>query len=517
MRTAPGAADLTPVPYQKTIFFGVVLGAILQVLDTTMATVAMPHIQGSLSATQDEIAWVLTAYLVAVAITMPLVGTLASRLGRRRLFLGTVVGFCAASALTGTAESLTELVVFRFIQGVFASPLVPISQSYVFDTFPPEKRGKVMGYWSMGLTTGILAGPVLGGFVTEFYTWRWAFYINVPLGMISFLIVYAFGPRRRKASTPLPFGGAGFLFLALGLVSLQVVLSRGTRLDWFGSPEIVAAATASAACFYAYVVHTRYSARPFIPPAVFADRNFSLGMILMTLLGVHWLGFLALVSPYVQTLAGFPVLTAGLVMAPQVFGNATGSFTAGQLLGRVHPTPLMIVGFLSLAVANWWFSFLTPEFDDVTFSVIMFLHGLGIGYFFIPLTVVTFSTLPAQYTDIGTGLYAVTRNFGSSIGVSLAVAFLVDRSQAGFATIGTHVTPYDETLRHVPLPEAWNLEATPGVAALAAEVARQASEIAYAVDFRWFALAALAMIPLALMVRMPSRVNERAATAADDR
>ena len=320
-----------PMQYRLLIFVGVVLGANLQVLDTTMATVALPHIQGALSATQDEIAWVLASYLIAVAIFMPLVGTLSERIGRRRLFLGTIVGFCIASMFTGAADSLFEIVVYRFLQGVFASPLVPISQSFVFDTFPPEKRGKAMGWWVLGLMFGALLGPALGGYLTEFHSWRWAFYINVPLGIVSFAIIYIFGPTRRLPRGTQPFGMAGFLILSVGLVSLQIVFSRGERMDWFSSPQIVSAALLAAASLYVYTVHTAYSSRPFIPRAVFADRNFCIGLMLAFMNGIHWLAFLALISPYLQTLAGYPVLLAGLVLVPQALGKRPGSLHRGAV------------------------------------------------------------------------------------------------------------------------------------------------------------------------------------------
>ena len=490
--------------FRLLIFVGVVLGANLQVLDTTMATVALPRIQGALSATQDEIAWVLASYLIAVAIFMPLVGTLSRRIGRRRLFLATVVGFCIASMFTGAADSLFEIVVYRFLQGVFASPLVPISQSFVFDAFPSEQRGKAMGWWTLGVMVGTLLGPALGGYLTEFHSWRWAFYINVPLGIVAFAIIYIFAPNRALPRGTQPFGLAGFLMLSIGLVSLQIVLSRGERMDWFSSPQIVGTAIMAGAAIYLYITHTAYSSRPFIPPAVFADRNFSIGLVLMFMLGIHWLAFLALVSPYLQTLAGYPVVTAGLVLVPQAIGNATGSMAAGQLVGRFHPVALMIVGILAMAWANWQMSMFTPDFDRRIFYAVVFAHGIGIGFYFVPLTVITFSTLRQQHTDVGTGLYAVARNFGSSVGVSLTFAYIVRETQANRAILSEHASPFNETLRHLPLPEAWSIAETAGVAALNAEATQQAAAIAYNGDFGWLVIASLVCIPLLIFVRMPS-------------
>ena len=489
--------------YRILIFVGVVLGANLQVLDTTMATVALPRIQGSLSATQDEIAWVLAAYLVGVAIVTPLAGTLTHLLGRKRLFLVTTVGFCVASVFTGSADSLGEMVVYRFLQGVFASPLVPISQSFVFDAFPPEERGKAMGWWSLGVMVGIVLGPALGGYLTEFHSWRWAFYINVPFGIVAFAIIYLFAPKRPQRPDAHSFGLMGFVILSVGLVSLQILLSRGERMDWFSAPEILGASVLVAVSLYFFVVHTAYSSRPFIPRAVFADRNFSIGMMLMFMLGIHWLAFLALVSPYLQSMAGYPVFLTGLVMVPQALGNATGSMIAGRLVGRFRPAPLMIVGVFALAWANWQMSLFTPDIDRWAFYALVFAHGLGIGFYFIPLTIITFSTLPRQHTDVGTGLYAVARNFGSSVGVSLTVAYLVRETQANRSVLRDYASPFNETLRHLPLPEIWSMADAAGAAALNLEATRQAAAVAYNDDFLWLAIASLVCIPIIALSRMP--------------
>jgi DHA2 family multidrug resistance protein len=489
--------------FRLLIFVGVVLGANLQVLDTTMATVALPRIQGSLSATQDEIAWVLAAYLVGVAIVTPLAGTLTQHLGRKRLFLVTTAGFCIASVFTGSADSLGEMVVYRFLQGVFASPLVPISQSFVFDAFPSGERGKAMGWWSLGVMVGIVLGPALGGYLTEFHSWRWAFYINVPFGVIAFSIIYIFGPMRPQRPNVYPFGLVGYVILSVGLVSLQILLSRGERMDWFAAPEIIAASVLVAVSLYLFVVHTAYSSRPFIARAIFVDRNFCIGMVLMFMLGIHWLAFLALVSPYLQSLAGYPVFLTGLVMVPQALGNATGSMTAGRLLGRFRPAPLMVVGVFALAWANWQMSLFTPEFDRWVFYTAVFVHGFGIGFYFVPLTIITFSTLPRQHTDVGTGLYAVARNFGSSVGVSLTVAYLVRETQANRSVLRDYASPFNETLRHLPLPEFWSMADVAGAAALTLEATRQAAAVAYNDDFLWLAIASLVCIPIIALSRMP--------------
>lgn len=327
------------------------------------------------------------------------------------------------------------------------------------------------------------------------------------MGIVSFLLIYVFGPKRRPPVADLPFGWVGFLILAIGLVSLQIVLSRGERMGWFSSSQIIFASGMAAVFLYVFVVHSTTSRRPFIPPAVFADRNFSIGLVLMLMLGMHWLAFMALVSPYLQTLAGYPVLTAGLVLVPLGLANAVTSFTAGRLVGRVPAAPIMILGVAAMAWSYWQLTYFTPAFDRQPFYVIIMAHGAGLGMYFVPLTIVTFSTLPRRYTDIGTGLYALMRNFGSSIGVSLSVAYVVRMTQANHALISEHVSPFNEALRHRPLPEAWSMIDPAGLAALNLEATRQAAAIASSGGFRWLVVAILAVVPLILLVRLPPHLR----------
>ena len=509
------ATDIAPAParHRGIIFFAVVIGSNLQVLDTTMATVALPRMQGALSATQDEITWVLAAYLVAVAVVMPMVGYLANRFGRKSVFLAATFGFILASIGSASAGSLAEMVAFRFIQGMFASPLVPLSQSFVFDAYPGDERGRAMGWWTVGMMLGATIGPALGGYVTEYYSWRWAFYINIPVGVVSLILVLIFAPVRRIRERVQPFGMLGFFILTVALVSLQLILSRGERLDWFNANEIWIATGLVVISFYLFAIHTATSKRPYIDPGVFHDRNFVIGCSLILVLGAQWLAFLALVSPFLQLMAGYPVVTAGVAMMPQALGNGLSAVLAGRLVGRIHPRTLMLLGVIVMVSADWQISMLALDFDPMRFYFIVFAHGFGLGLFFVPLTVITFSTLPARHTDIGTGLYALGRNFGSSIGVSLTVAYLVRTTQIQHAELSINVNPFNEALRHIPLPEIWSLAETTGLAALNAEATRQAVALAYINDFRWMAIVTLVAIPLTLLTRYPrpSRLSVSAA------
>jgi DHA2 family multidrug resistance protein len=486
---------------------GVVLGANLQVLDTTMATVALPRMQGPLSATQDEITWVLTAYLVAVAVALPLVGVLANRFGRKRVFLSAIVCFISASALTGMSDSLAEIVAYRFIQGLCASPFVPLSQSFVLDSYPPEKRGTAMSWWTIGLMFGMMAGPTMGGYVTEFHSWRWAFYLNVPGGLLSFVLVLVFAPGRRRPDADRPFGLTGYLLFATGLVSLQLMLSRGERMDWFVAPEMVAAAGLAMVAFYLFVVHTATSAKPFVDPHMFRDRNLIIGLVLMFILGAHWLSMLSLLSAYMQTMAGYPVVIAGVVLVPQAAAAGISAFIVGRLISRIGPRLPMILGMSLIAFTTWRFSTFTPAFERHDLITNIMMQGAGMSLYFVPLTVATFSTLEARYTDVGTSLYSLMRNFGSGMGASLTVAFLVRSTQSNRVALAEHVTPFNEVLRHIILPEVWRLDTVTGLAALNAEVTRQAVIVAYASDFRILSLVVLAAIPLALLLRVPRTVG----------
>ncbi len=491
-----------PVPSPGIVTFSVVLGATLQVLDTTMLTVALPHMQGNLSATQDEITWVLTSYLVAVAVATPAVGVLVARVGRKRLFLIAVAGFLATSVCSGLSDSLTEMVIFRFAQGVFAAPLVPVSQSVLFDVYPDEQRGVAMGWWTLGLMFGMTAGPSLGGLITEFHNWRGIFYVNLPIGALAFVMISVFVPRTGvKRDTR--FGYFGFFVLALSLVSLQLLLSRGERMDWFNATEIIIAAGLTVSGFYIFAVHTLTSRHPFIHRDVFRDRNFVVGQTLMLMLGGQWLAALALLPPYIQVLAGYPVDITGLVLAPQGLGNMVGALVAGRLVARIDPRLPLAFGGMLIAGSTWMMSQFTPDLGPSDVAIAIAMHGLGLGFYFVPLTVISFSTLAPQHRDVGTSIYAVMRGFGSSIAASLVVAYVVRHTQANHANLVEHVTPFSETLRHLPLPGVWSLGDLKGLAALNAEVTRQAAALAYVDDFHWLAICMVAAIPLVLLIRMP--------------
>jgi DHA2 family multidrug resistance protein len=329
----------------------VILATIMQALDTTIANIALPYIQGSVSASQDQINWVLTSYIVAAAIMTPPTGFLAGRFGRKRLFLVSVAGFTVASMLCGMAQSLVQIVLFRILQGMFGAALVPLSQSVLLDVYPKERQGFAMAMWGIAVMVGPVLGPVLGGWLTENYTWRWVFYINLPIGALTFLGIITFLPETaQKTGAKLDWFGFGTLSLAIG--ALQVLLDRGEQLDWFGSGEILIEAIVAAAAFYLFLVHTFTSDAPFVSPALFRDRNFVAGTLFIFIVGVTYLASLALLTPYLQNLMNYPIVTAGLVLGPRGIGTMGAMLIVGRLVGRVDTRFLLAVG---LGLTAWSF------------------------------------------------------------------------------------------------------------------------------------------------------------------
>src|SRR5258705_989377 len=345
----------------------VILATIMQALDTTIANIALPYIQGSVSASQDQITWVLTAYILHAAIMIQLTGFLAGRFGRKRLFLACVVGFTAASMLCGMAQSLVQIVLFRVLQGMFGASLVPLSQSVLIDIYPQERRGSAMALFGIAVMVGPVLGPVLGGWLTENYTWRWVFYINLPIGALAFLGITTFLPETARNGVA-KLDWLGFGTLSLGIGALQVMLDRGEQLDWFGSGEIWIEAIVAASAFYLFLVHTFTADEPFVRPALFRDRNFAAGMVFIFIVGVTYLASLALLTPYLQSLMNYPIVTAGLVLGPRGIGTMGAMMIVGRLVGRVDTRILLAIG---LGLTAWPFYDITGWTPAVSHMMIM--------------------------------------------------------------------------------------------------------------------------------------------------
>ncbi len=475
-----------------------ILATLMQSLDTTIANVALPYIQGSVSATQDQIAWVLTSYIVAAAIMTPPTGYLAGRFGVKRLFLMCVAGFTGASMLCGLSQSLVQIVLFRILQGLFGAALVPLSQTVLFNINPPERHGSAMALWGVSVMVGPILGPIIGGWLTQNYSWRYVFYINLPIGALTFVGMTMF-LRESKRNATAKLDWFGFGTLSLGIAAFQVMLDRGEQLDWFSSGEIVTEAVFAAAAFYLFLVHTFTARNPFVRPALFRDRSFAAGTLFIAIVGLTYYASLALQPPYLQNLMNYPVVTAGLVLGPQGVGTMAAMLLAGRLIGRVDTR--LLLGF-GLGLTAWSFHMRTgwtPDVSQTTIVVVALIQGVGLGFLFTPLSVAALSTLSSDTRAEGAGLFSLSRNIGSSVGISVVNALLVSNTQVNHASIGAHVTALNPVLQDPTVARFWDPFTAAGRAALDAVVTRQAQIIAYVDDYKLLMIATLAVIPLLLV------------------
>jgi MFS transporter, DHA2 family, multidrug resistance protein len=481
----------------------VILATLMQALDTTIANVALPYMQGSVSATQDQIDWVLTSYIVAAAIMTPPTGFLASRFGLKRLFLVSVAGFTVASMLCGMSQSLTQIVLFRILQGAFGAALVPLSQSVMLNIYPPERQGSAMALWGVAVMAGPVLGPVLGGWLTEDYTWRYVFYINLPIGILCFLGMRAFlTDSASNAKEKLDW--FGFATLSLGIGAAQVLLDRGEQLDWFGSGEIIIEAIVAAAAFYLFLVHTFTAAEPFVRPALFRNRNFTAGTTFVAIVGLTYYASLALQPPYLQTLMNYPVVTAGFVLGPRGVGTMAAMLVVGRLIGRIDTR--LLLGF-GLGLTAWAFYAMTGWTPDVSQSTIVrvgVIQGIGLGFLFVPLSTVTLATLSPGERTAGSGFYNLSRNIGSSVGISVVNALMTRNTQINHAEIAEHVTAVNRAFESPAVIQFWNPLTAAGRAALDAMITQQALIIAYIDDYKLLMIATLAVIPLLLVFKKTS-------------
>jgi DHA2 family multidrug resistance protein len=480
--------------HRGMITLTVMVASILQSLDNTIANVALPRMQGSLSATQDQMTWVLTSYIVAAAIMTPLTGWLADRFGRKPLFLVSIIGFTLASALCGLAQSLDQIVLFRVLQGLCGAALVPMSQAVLFDVYPPEQHGRAMALWGVGVVLAPTLGPLIGGWLTDNYSWRWVFYINVPFGILAVLGVLTYFPDTTHARKSFDFFGFAVLSIAVG--ALQVFLDRGPIKDWFSSSEIQLEAAIAALAFYLFVVHTLTTPRPFIRFALYKDRNFLSGNVLIFVIGVVLFAVLALLPPLLQGLMGYSVFQSGLATAPRGVGTLIAMLLVGRIVGRIDVRLIIGTGVMLAALSLWQMSHFSMLMDMSPVVWTGVIQGLGIGIAYVPMAALTFATLPAVMRNEGTALFNLIRNLGSSVGISTVQGLLVRNTQVVHASLSQHVTPWSfATHAHGPYAGAQ------AVAALNREVTAQASMIAYLDDFHFMLILTLVAMLTLLMVR----------------
>jgi MFS transporter, DHA2 family, multidrug resistance protein len=484
------------------ITVSIMLATIMQGVDNTIANVALPHIQGSLSAAQDQIAWVLTSYIVAVAIMTPLTGWLAGRFGIKYVFLFSVAGFTVASALCGSATSLTQLVTYRLIQGACGAGLVPLSQSVLLQINPPERHGQAIAIWGTGVMLGPIFGPVLGGWLTEDYNWRWIFYINLPVGVIATLGIVIFIRETRHAHRE-AFDFFGFASLSLAVGALQMLLDRGQLKDWFNSTEIWIEATISGVCFYLFLVHMATAAgeRSFINRDLLKSPNFMAGTILMFFVGGILSGTLALLPTMLQSLMNYPVMTTGLVTAPRGIGTMLAMFLVARVINRIDNRLIILTGFLLTVLSLWQMTGFSLQMGMTPVILSGVLQGFGLGCTFVPLNTLALSNLPRHMLTQGTALRSLMRNLGGSIGISIFEALLTQNTQIVHSRLIEQLRP-DNPLAQAPLlPAPFSLATPSGIAALNAEVTRQAAMVAYIDDFALMMMIVIVSIPLLLLIR----------------
>lgn len=484
------------------ITFLIMTAAIMQTIDSTIANVALPRMQGSLSATQDEIAWVLTSYIVAAAIMTPLTGWLAGRFGRKNTFLISVAGFTFTSALCGIANSLPEMVFFRLIQGISGAALIPLSQAILFDINPPENHGKAMAMWGVGVTMGPIIGPVVGGWLTDTYNWRWVFYINVPIGILTFIGLLAVLPDTERTEGRFDF--FGFLALSFAIGGLQLMLDRGQTKDWFSSPEIITYACVMGLTFYLFLVHTLTFNRPFLSPSLFVDKNFITCSIFIFLVGVILYATLALLPPMLQNQLNYPVFTTGLVTAPRGIGTFSAMIVVGRLIGYIDARLIIITGLAMIAFALWQMTGFNLQMDSNLVIVSGLIQGFGIGLAFVPLSTIAFTTLAPQLRNEGTAFFSLMRNIGGSIGISVVTAVLIRNTQISHSDLSTHITLYN---MHSPALAAHhiNLSTELGILQLNGLMTNQATMVAYINDFKMMMILTISLMPLLLLLKIPKR------------
>jgi len=497
---AVSADSSGPVLHRGFITLSVMLATIMQALDTTIANVALPHMQGAMSATQDQISWVLTSYIVAAAIFMPLTGFLTARLGRKRVFMWAVVGFTLASMACGAAQSLHQIVIFRLLQGVFGASLVPLSQAVLLDSYPREQHGSAMALWGVGVMVGPILGPSLGGWLTEYYNWRWVFYINLPFGVLAWLGLAAF-VHETQIDRKRRFDLFGFALLSLAIASLQMMLDRGESLNWFASREVVIEALMVVFGFYLFIVHIFTHEHPYVEPALFRDRNFSVGLVFIFVIGVILLATMALLPPYMQSLMGYPIIDVGFLLAPRGVGTMVAMITVGKLSGKVDVRYKILLGLLLTSYSLWEMTLFTLDMPGWHIVATGLVQGLGLGFIFVPLSTITFATLAPRYRTEGTALFSLMRNIGSSIGISMVITYLSQRSQANHAAFADYINPFGMALTQAAQAGVVDLNSPAGLAAINAEVSRQAASLAYLQDFRLMMWITLASIPLILLLK----------------
>jgi DHA2 family multidrug resistance protein len=493
---------------RRMITISIMLATVMQTLDGTIANVALPHMQGALSASQDQIAWVLTAYIVAAAIATPLTGWLVDRFGMKRMFLTAVVGFTLASALCGLSNSLTEIVAARLLQGVFGASLVPMSQVVLMDINPPEKQGPAMAIWGVGVMVGPILGPTLGGWLTDSYDWRWVFFINVPVGAMATFGIWKY-IRPVPATRRMQFDMFGFASLSIAVGALQMLLDRGEQNDWFSSTETWLELITMIVAVTYFVAHTVMTPaeRSFFDYRLLKNRNYVTGLLFIFIIGLVLFAVRALTPTMLENLLNYPVATTGLVTAPTGVGTMLAMLLAGRLIGKVDLRLTLFIGFAFTIVSLWQMTQYSLDLSESNIIWPGLIQGIGLGLIFVPLSTATFATLSPQMRSQGTAIFSLVRNVGSSIGISMVQTVLERSTVSTHAALVERITYANPAWNNPIVASTYDLNHPSGAAALDAMITQQSSMIAYINDFRLMLYLCIGVVPMLLFIKTPRRTD----------
>jgi len=492
--------------HPRLIMAAVMMATTMQMVDSTIANVALPHMQATFSAALDQISWVLTSYILATAIATPLIGWLSARFGRKHVFLASIAGFTIASMMCGWAQSLEQMVLFRLLQGALGAMLGPLSQSIMFDMAPPGQQVRSMAVWSIGTILGPLVAPALGGWLTDEYSWRWCFFVNAPVGVLAFTGLATFLPEdRHQHGIPFDFFGFGMLSVAVG--SLQLLLDRGQQLDWLNSNEILIEAGLTFSGLWMFGVHSAMAAKPFFSARLLSDRTFLSSMFIAFITFALMFSSTALLPQLLQNLLGYPVFTAGMLSMPRGFGSILGSLMVTRLSKHIDRRIIMLTGMALVSLSMWQMLGFSLYMDNRLILLSGFIQGLGVMLTFIPLNVHLFSSLPVSLRTEAMGLFSLVRSLAGSIGISIGTTMLARNIQVAHSDIAAHATLFNRALVHSGLGGFANLHSRVGLAALDAQINRQAAMVAYIDDFKLFLVAMMATAPLLLLLRNGSRIQ----------
>ncbi len=507
-------ADVAPlkVANRPLLLVGVMAAMIMQTLDTTIANVALPHMAASLGATRDTITWVLTSYVLASAVMLPLAGWLVDRVGIRTMMLVSACLFTVASMLCGVAQSLEQMVFFRVLQGLAGAFLAPLAQTVMLDTSTAAERPKMMAIYTQGVMLGPISGPIIGGYLTDNFNWRWVFYVNLPVGLLCFALLWLYMPTTPRRERRIDL--FGWLMIAIAVSALQLVLDRGEDRDWLASGEIVIEALVAASCAWLAVVHLATARAPLFPAALFRDRNFTVGLVFFGLMGLVMMSVMALLPTLLQQIYGYSPMQAGVLLAPRGVGMLLSVTVFGRFMNKVDPRILLSIGLALMALSLWLMAHWSIDMPRLPIVASGLIQGVGLSFSFMPVNMIAFATLSPRFRTDASGLTNLMRNLGSSIGIAGASVLLARNVQVNHAEIGSHLTP-------VLLPFAGDMHGTFAplsgavLGVIDAMVNQQAAMIGYLDDFLAMCLGCMAAIPLLLFVRIgPQTPTANAATIA---